>query len=91
MTHPLFVVFVGLIDTEDSGGRVTKELLRGLQQTRIITVFKEDGDSGWEKKSAVGCGCRSIIVALSFAVFVAAPDLSVVSTGVDSAAAVVGR
>ena len=39
MTHPLFVVFTGLIDTEDSGGRVTEELLRGLQQTRIITVL----------------------------------------------------
>ena len=41
--------------------------------------------------SAVGCGCRSIIVALGFSVFVAAPDSSVVSTDVDSAAAVVGR
>ena len=41
--------------------------------------------------SAVGCGCRSIIVVLGFAVFVAAPDSSVVSTGVDSAGAVVGR
>ena len=41
--------------------------------------------------SAVSCVCHSIIVALGSAVFVVVLDSSVVTTAVDSAAAVVGR